>query len=232
VVEGNKHFDDANIRASVPALALGTAPNITRIARGLNLANENPAKEATVLLRSAEREGTVDAVVRVVDEDWLKFALTLDNTGINETGELRVGLGLENANVLDRDHVLNLQYVGAPYLNSTNDQGEPSQLSIKPSNRVLIVGAGYHVPLYALCDSLDFIAGYSDVDSAPCRVCLTSPAQAPFSRAAVRAAWMPSTITRIAWFSRSTTAPTTTAACRSRVPACSSFRTSPCIRGA
>jgi hemolysin activation/secretion protein len=165
VVEGNKHFDDANIRASVPALAPGTAPNITRIARDLNLANENPAKKATVLLRSGEREGTVDAVVRVVDEDWLKYAVTLDNTGTNETGELRVGLGLQNANVFGRDHVLNLQYVGAPYSNSTNDQGEPSQLSIKPSDRVLIVGAGYHVPLYALGDSLDFIAGYSDVDS-------------------------------------------------------------------
>jgi len=80
-VEGNKFFDEANIRASVPAIAPGAAPNITRIARNLNLANENPAKKATVLLRSGEREGSVDAVVRVADEDWLKFAVTLDNSG-------------------------------------------------------------------------------------------------------------------------------------------------------
>ena len=65
VVEGNKHFDEANIRASVPSLAPGSAPNIAQIARNLRVANENPAKKATVLLRSGQSEGTVDAVVRV-----------------------------------------------------------------------------------------------------------------------------------------------------------------------
>jgi len=39
VVEGNKFFDEANIRASLPALAPGGAPNIHRIADNLRLAN-------------------------------------------------------------------------------------------------------------------------------------------------------------------------------------------------
>ena len=121
VVEGNKHFDEANIRASVPSLAPGSAPNIGQIARNLRVANENPAKKATVLLRSGEREGTVDAVVRVEDEDWLKFAVTLDTTGTSETGRLRLGLGLQNANFGYNDHVLSLQYVGAPYSNDLNE---------------------------------------------------------------------------------------------------------------
>jgi hypothetical protein len=30
---------------------------------------------------------------------------------------------------------------------------------------VLIAGAGYHIPLHKLGDSLDFIAGYANVDS-------------------------------------------------------------------
>jgi hemolysin activation/secretion protein len=165
LVEGNKFFDETNVRASVPSLAPGRAPNIGQIARNLNVANENPAKKATVLLRSGEAEGTVDAVVRVTDEDWQKFGVTLDNSGTKETGRLRVGLGYQNANMFDRDQVLNLQYVGAPYSNSTNEAGESDQLSLKPSDRVFIVGAGYHVPLYALGDALDFVAGYSDVDS-------------------------------------------------------------------
>ena len=38
------------------------------IARNLRVANENPAKQATVLLRSGREEATVDAVLRVVDE--------------------------------------------------------------------------------------------------------------------------------------------------------------------
>ncbi len=165
VVEGNKHFDEANIRASVPSLAPGSAPNIGQIARNLRVANENPAKKATVLLRSGEREGTVDAVVRVEDEDWLKFAVTLDTTGTSETGRLRLGLGLQNANFGYNDHVLSLQYVGAPYSNDLNESGQSDELSPVPSDRVLILGAGYHVPLYALGDALDFIAGYSNVDS-------------------------------------------------------------------
>jgi len=90
----------------------------------------------------------------VTDEDWQKFGVTLDNTGTKETGRLRVGLGYQNANMFDRDHVLNLQYVGAPYSNSTNEAGESDMLSFKPSDRVLIIGAGYHVPLYALGDAL------------------------------------------------------------------------------
>lgn len=165
VVEGNKHFDEANIRASVPSLAPGSAPNIAQIARNLRVANENPAKKATVLLRSGQSEGTVDAVVRVEDEDWLKFAVTLDTTGTSETGRLRLGLGLQNANFGYHDHVLSLQYVGAPYSNDVDDSGRSDKLSLVPSDRVLILGAGYHVPLYALGDTLDFVAGYSNVDS-------------------------------------------------------------------
>ncbi|MDX1374766.1 MAG: ShlB/FhaC/HecB family hemolysin secretion/activation protein [Burkholderiales bacterium] len=165
VVEGNTFFDEANIRASVPSLAPGTAPNIGKIARNLRVANENPSKQATVLLRSGEREGSVDAVVRVVDEDWQKWSITLDSTGTPETGRLRLGLGMQNSNFGYRDHVLSLQYVGAPYSNDTDSEGRSNKLSPTPSDRVLILGAGYHVPLYALGDSLDFIAGYSNVDS-------------------------------------------------------------------
>ncbi|MEJ2173788.1 MAG: ShlB/FhaC/HecB family hemolysin secretion/activation protein [bacterium] len=165
LVEGNEFFDEANIRASIPSLAPGSAPNIRQIARNLRVANENPAKKATVLLRSGEAEGSVDAVVRVIDEDWQKWSVTLDSTGTPETGRLRFGLGMQNANFGYADHVLTLQYVGAPYSNSTNDAGQSSQLSPIPSDRVLILGAGYHVPLYALGDSLDFVAGYSNVDS-------------------------------------------------------------------
>lgn len=165
VVEGNKFFDEANIRASVPSLAPGAAPNIDEVARNLYVANANPAKQATVLLRSGQTERTVDAVVRVTDEDWQKWSVTLDNTGSSETGRLRLGLGMQNANFGHNDHVLTLQYVGAPYSNTQNAEGESDRLSPIPSNRVLILGAGYHVPLYALGDSLDFVAGYSNVDS-------------------------------------------------------------------
>lgn len=160
VVQGNKHFDDANIRASVPSLAPGKAPNVRQIGRNLRVANESPAKQTTVLLRSGQEEATVDAVLRVADQPPQRFSVTLDNTGNQQTGNYRLGLGYQHANLWGRDHVLTLQYVGAP-----NDNQHPSQLSLRPSENVLIVGAGYRVPLYALGDTLDFSAGYSNVDS-------------------------------------------------------------------
>ncbi len=165
LVEGNKFFDEANIRASVPALTPGSAPNINAIARNLRVANESPAKQAQVLLRSGQEEATVDAVLRVVDEKPVKRSVTVDNTGSPTTGRLRVGLGLQNANTTGHDDVLSLQFVTAPYDDHLDDSGKPDRLSLLPNRRVTILGAGYRIPLYASGDSVDFTLGYSNVNS-------------------------------------------------------------------
>ena len=160
VVEGNKYFDEANIRASLPQVEQGQAPNILHISDNLRVANENPAKQTTVLLRSGTEEGQVDAVVRVADERPSKLSLTLDNTGTEQTGLFRLGIGYQNANMFNRDHVLNAQYVTAP-----NDDDRTNRLGLYPSKHVLIVGAQYRIPLYRQGDSLEFSAGYSNVNS-------------------------------------------------------------------
>jgi hemolysin activation/secretion protein len=165
IVEGNKHFSDANVRASVPALTPGRAPNINEIARNLRVANESPAKQSTVLLRSGQEEATVDAVLRVVDENYTKYSLTVDNTGNAQTGHLRVGVGFQHANSNGGDEVITMQYVYAPYTDHLNDGGEPDQFSPVPNRKVTILGFGYRIPLYELGDSIDFSAGYSNVDS-------------------------------------------------------------------
>jgi hemolysin activation/secretion protein len=165
VVEGNKFFDEANIRASVPSLQPGRAPNVDEIARNLRVANENPAKQVNVLLRSGQEEATVDAVVRVVDERNQRYSFTMDNTGNAQTGRLRYGVGYQNANLFNLDHVFTLQYVSAPYTDHLNFEGHPHEWSILPSRKVTILGAGYRVPLYGLGDTLDFTAGYSNVNS-------------------------------------------------------------------
>ena len=164
LIEGNKFFDEANIRASVPSLKPGSAPNINSIARNLRVANESGAKQTTVLLRSGQQEATVDAVVRVVDESPYKASITVDSSGTAQTGQLRVGLGFQNSNVNNSDQVLTLQYVGAPYRNVA-DNAEPTRLSLVPSKRVFVAGVGYRIPLYERGDSIDFTAGYSTVNS-------------------------------------------------------------------
>ena len=51
-VTGNKYFDAANIRRSVPAVREGTTPSAPRIADNTRLANENPAKQTRVVLQA------------------------------------------------------------------------------------------------------------------------------------------------------------------------------------
>jgi len=160
LVEGNKFYSEANVRASLPSLTPGKAPNINDVARNLRIANENPAKQTTVLLRSGQEEATVDAVARVVDESPARASVTVDTTGNVQTGRLRVGLGFQHGNMFDRDHVLTLQYVGAPY-----EQVDSSRWSIVPSPKVFVAGAGYRIPLYESGDAIDITAGYSTVNS-------------------------------------------------------------------
>ena len=160
VVEGNKFFDEANIRNSLPSVISGQPPNIHKVAENLRVANENPAKQTTVLLRGGAEEGLVDAVVRIADERPTKYSLTMDNTGTQQTGVYRVGVGFQNANLWNRDHVISGQYVTSP-----NDPDAPNGVMPKPSSKVYIVGMSYRIPLYSAGDSIDISAGYSNVNS-------------------------------------------------------------------
>jgi hemolysin activation/secretion protein len=148
-VEGNRYFDEANVRASLPALEPGEAPNVAALAKNLRVANDNPSKQTTVLLKSGAAEGEVDAQVRVADDKTQKFSLAFDNTGTPPTGQYRIGVGYQNANLWNRDHVFNAQYVTSPS---------------KPGD-VAIVAGSYRIPLYSLGDSVELFAAYSDVNS-------------------------------------------------------------------
>lgn len=165
LVEGNKAFSEENIRYSVPSLAPGKAPNVNEISRNLRVVNENPSKQTQVLLRSGQDEGTVDAVLRTVDENPLKFSVTVDNSGNAQTGRARIGVGMQNGNLSGYDDVLTLQYVTAPYEDHVDEEGHPDRYSVYPSRKVTILGLGYRVPLYEQGNSLDFWAGYSNVNS-------------------------------------------------------------------
>jgi hemolysin activation/secretion protein len=160
VIEGSKFFNEENIARSLPSVRSGEAPNIHTIADNLRVANENPAKQTTVLLRGGSEEGQVDAVVRVTDENPSKYSITLDNTGTQQTGLYRIGFGYQNSNMWNRDHVLSMQYVTSP-----SDNDHPNSTIPHPNRNVFIVGASYRVPLYSFGDSLDISVGYSNVNS-------------------------------------------------------------------
>lgn len=149
VVGGAKHFSEANIRASVPGLREGEIPNMDEISSSLRIANESPAKKTVLQLGAAENNGPVSASLQVTDESPMRFWTTFDNTGLESTGKHRLGISLQHGNLFDRDQVLSMQY--------TTSLEKPSEVSI--------YGFGYHIPLYAAGDSIDFFAGRSDVNS-------------------------------------------------------------------
>lgn len=149
IVNGNTVFDEANIRRSLPALREGESPNLHKVSAGIQLANESPAKKITMKLQSGERDDEVNAKLDVLDERAWKLSLTLDNTGTASTGKTHASLLLQHANLFGLDHVASMQY--------TTTIEKPSQ--------VAVYGAGYHIPLYALGDSIDLYGSYSNVDS-------------------------------------------------------------------
>ena len=148
-IEGNRFFDDANIRASLPALMENTSPRAGDISANTQLGNENPSKQVDVVLRPGEPPGVVDATVDVIDVAPLKAFMTFDNTGSRQTGDYRLGVGVQHANLWKRDHVGTFSYVTSP----------------QKANQVKLYSASYRLPLYALGDSVDFIAAYSDVSA-------------------------------------------------------------------
>jgi hemolysin activation/secretion protein len=148
-VSGNKVVSEANVVRSVPTLRAGQTPNLTAISASLKLANENPARKINLKLQGGESEATIDARLEVADDKPWTAMLNLDNTGTAQTGKTHVSAIFQHANLWGRDHVGSVQY--------TTTAEEP--------NKVSVYGAGYHIPLYALGDSLDVYASYSNVDS-------------------------------------------------------------------
>ncbi|HYD78620.1 MAG TPA: ShlB/FhaC/HecB family hemolysin secretion/activation protein [Paucimonas sp.] len=148
-VQGNRVFDTANIRRSLPGLREGEIPNIGRISTSLRMANENPAKKTSLQLQSGDKDDEINALLKVEDGKEWRIGANLANTGSGNTGKSHVGLTYQHANVAGLDHVMSLQY--------TTTLEKPSQVSVW--------GAGYHVPLYALGDSIDLFGSYSNVDS-------------------------------------------------------------------
>lgn len=154
-IVGNTHFSTENVRRSLPNLIEGTHPDLRAIDAALRVANESAAKQTNLVFRQGEQEGTIDASVRVSDENPLRFAVSADNTGVKgsdgkyATGRYRTGFIVQHANLFDRDHAVSFQYLTSPGF----------------VRDVKIAGLGYRMPLYATGDALEFSYGYSNVNS-------------------------------------------------------------------
>lgn len=148
-VEGQQHFDQDNIRRSLPAVREGEIPRLDRISASLRVANENPFKKVNLQFRPGERNEDIDARVTVTDEKPWRLGISYDNTGTPQTGKNRVGVSLQHGNVFNRDQILTLQY----------------QTSPEKTSQVNVYGLAYRIPLYAQGDVIDIYAAKSDVNA-------------------------------------------------------------------
>lgn len=148
-VQGNRNFSSENYQRALPSLSPGKTPNFDEMVDNLRLMNENPAKQATVVMRAGENEGEVDAVVRASDQPPIRYAMTFDNTGNPQTGPFRIGAAVQHANLFDSDHVVSFQAITSPLR----------------ARQVRIYGLGYQAPLYSLNGSVGMFLGYSNVNS-------------------------------------------------------------------
>lgn len=149
LVEGNTVFGEDNIRASLPQLQEGEAPIATRLSENIQLANENPAKQVEVLLGVGEREGEVNARIKVRDEKPWRLSASLDNTGTEATGQHRLGVSFQHNNLFDADHSASLSYTTAP--------NKPDGVDVD------VYSLGYRLPLYRLGDSIELLYANSTV---------------------------------------------------------------------
>lgn len=166
-ITGNKYFDDANVRASLPDLKEGTAPNMRKLSENVQLSNENAAKQVEVTMGVSEVEGQVDVKVEVTEENPERVTVTLDNTGTKASGKHRLGVSYQNANLGNSDQVLTLAYSTAldppGGMKILGNRVNPAQGGT--GVKVDVFSIGYRLPLYSLGDSIDFIYGNSSTDS-------------------------------------------------------------------
>lgn len=131
-VEGNTYYTETNIRASVPELAEGTAPNFRTLSVQTAIANESQGKQVQVGLKEAEEADQIDVKVVVKESKPWNFAASLANIGTSTTGNDRLTLAGSHANVFGLDH----QFTGA-FTTSLERPGDVKQ-----------IGLNYRVPVY------------------------------------------------------------------------------------
>ena len=146
-VEGNERFTEANVRASLPELQEGQAPNFRILAVQTAIANENPAKQVQVSLKESDEADKIDVRLVLKESDPLSLSLSLSNTGSDSTGNNRLSVVASHANVWGLDHQASLAYTTSP----------------ERIKEVTQLGLNYRIPLYRMGGVVGLSYTQSDV---------------------------------------------------------------------
>ena len=131
-VEGLSRYTEANIRASVPELREGQAPNFKLLAIQTAIANESQGKQVQVSLKESDEADKIDAKLLVIESRPWNFSAGISNTGSESTGRDRLSLLAGHSNVFDLDHQFAAAYT----------------TSLARLKDVKQMGLNYRIPLY------------------------------------------------------------------------------------
>lgn len=109
-ISGNKFFSEENIKASLPGLVEGHAPNTRLLNQSLSIANEHPDKALQMIFKEGEKQNTVDVDLMVADKSPHTSYAQLANTGSKDSGEIRLGIGYQYSNLFNKDHIASINY--------------------------------------------------------------------------------------------------------------------------
>ena len=114
-IEGNQHFTNQNVLASLPELKPEVSPNTKQLAASIKVANKHPSKQVVVMFKQSEIKDKVDATVSVTEQPRpYQFSLGFNNTGSDSSGEYRLTAGAQYSNLWGRDHIVNASYTRSP----------------------------------------------------------------------------------------------------------------------
>ena len=146
-VEGNHYFSSENYRRALVSLRPGTTPNFDEMVDNLRMVNDNPARQATVVMRPALRRAR-----------WMPWcahrpaarALCTDVRQHRQCADRAVPHRRRSParQSFDRDHVAS-QAITSPLR----------------ARQVHIYGFGYQAPVYETNGSVGLFLGYSNVNS-------------------------------------------------------------------
>ncbi|MCP5245283.1 MAG: ShlB/FhaC/HecB family hemolysin secretion/activation protein [Burkholderiales bacterium] len=148
-ISGNKRANEENILGSLPHVRKGETPSVRNIDRNVQMANENPVKELRVALVAGAKPGEIDADIKVTDERAWRLLFGVDSAGTPGTGNFRTNVGVQHANLWNRDHIGTFQF----------------QVSPTDPSRAQIYSVGYRIPLYNYFSAIDAFYAHSNVES-------------------------------------------------------------------
>lgn len=148
-VTGQRFFSEENIKRSLPSLIQNRAPNTRLLNRSLVVANEHPDKSIQMVFKEGEKINTIDIDLTVADKSPHTSYMQLSNTGSEETGEGRLGVGYQYSNLFDKDHIVGINY----------------STSLEQPESVAQYILSYSLPFYEMGNQLSFFYSDSEIET-------------------------------------------------------------------